>query len=502
MSAPSLWRNLLANYVGTIAHALIGIVFAPVYLHLLGAAGFGLIGFFIALTALLGVFDLGLGMTLNRHLAGSRGSRDGVEKARNLLRTTEVVYWAIGLAIGVIVFASAPWIATAWLGEGPLTDAEVASAIRWMGVTFAAQWPAMLYGNALLGLQLHVRLNAIRASLAIVAAVGAVGVLMYVEQTVAAYFAWQAGIAAVLTLTLAVATWRGFERTENRPAIRFGHLARQWRFAAGLTGIAIASIIVTNTDKLIVAKLFDQKDLGHYTLATMVSAAVAMLAGPVVASLFPRLSASAKAGDTAGLAGGYRTGCRVVAIVVVPASVSLVLFAERLLGVWVRDQEVAASAAPLMRALVVGTMLNGLVLLAAHAQLATGWTRLNLARNIAGIVFTLPLMVVLAVRYGPIGAATAWVIFNVGVVAIEPPFMHRRIALGRLSRWWWADVLAPIVLSLAVAGPLRYLMPEPMHWFAELAWMGVAYAGALGATAGVLTYPTRRARAVSTEGSI
>src|SRR6202035_4627764 len=41
----------------------------PVYIHFLGIEAYGLIGFFLSLTAILSLLDLGLGTALNRQFA-------------------------------------------------------------------------------------------------------------------------------------------------------------------------------------------------------------------------------------------------------------------------------------------------------------------------------------------------------------------------------------------------------------------------------------------------
>ncbi|MCK7491684.1 MAG: hypothetical protein MZW92_08325 [Comamonadaceae bacterium] len=57
-------RNVVANFAGQLWSALMGVVFIPVYIHLLGLEAFGLVAFYVTLQALSVVFDLGLSGTI------------------------------------------------------------------------------------------------------------------------------------------------------------------------------------------------------------------------------------------------------------------------------------------------------------------------------------------------------------------------------------------------------------------------------------------------------
>ena len=61
--------RLAANLFGTGWAALLGLAVVPTYLRLIGVEAYGLMSFYMALTTLIQVFDLGLSPALNRELA-------------------------------------------------------------------------------------------------------------------------------------------------------------------------------------------------------------------------------------------------------------------------------------------------------------------------------------------------------------------------------------------------------------------------------------------------
>src|SRR5438045_1336448 len=132
-----LRRDTVANLIGRGSGTLLAVLCTPVYLRLLGVEAYGLIGFFATLQGIFGIFDLGLSTTLNRELA--RLSRLGASagEQRDLVRTLEVLYWAIAGAICIAVVTCSPWLASHWVHPERLSVRSVESALRVMGFVLA-----------------------------------------------------------------------------------------------------------------------------------------------------------------------------------------------------------------------------------------------------------------------------------------------------------------------------------------------------------------------------
>ena len=56
----TLNKNIFANYLGRAWPVLLSVLLVPVYIKFLGIEAYGLIGFFTTLSAVMGVFDLGI----------------------------------------------------------------------------------------------------------------------------------------------------------------------------------------------------------------------------------------------------------------------------------------------------------------------------------------------------------------------------------------------------------------------------------------------------------
>src|SRR5207237_9585310 len=107
-------RRFLANLIGVGWTSLLQLGLVPVYVRVMGIEAYGLIGFYVALIAILQVVEIGLGPTINREMARAGASGDR-KRQRNALRTLELIYGASALLLGVSIAASSQLIADYWV---------------------------------------------------------------------------------------------------------------------------------------------------------------------------------------------------------------------------------------------------------------------------------------------------------------------------------------------------------------------------------------------------
>src|SRR5689334_22317182 len=100
---PSLKKNIAANFAGSVWTGVVSLVFIPLYLRFMGVEGYGLVGFFMTLQAVLALLDAGLATTLNREFARLSSTDDSAPAMRRLLRTFETIYWGVAVGAGVLV---------------------------------------------------------------------------------------------------------------------------------------------------------------------------------------------------------------------------------------------------------------------------------------------------------------------------------------------------------------------------------------------------------------
>jgi O-antigen/teichoic acid export membrane protein len=481
---PNLILNILANFVGRGWSSLIGLIFVPIYIRFLGVEAYGLIGIYASLVALLSVLDMGLSSTLSRELARLSVMTGREQESRDLVRTMELIYWGIGLAVGCTILAAAPLIARHWVNPQRLSASTIQHAILIMGGVAAFEWPAALYTGGLMGLQRQVLLNVIRGVAGTVQAIGAVLILWRVSPTILAYFWWQIAVVVVQAVVLAVALWSSLEPAERPAAFSPDLLRKHWRFAAGMTAIAFLSTILTQLDKVVLTRLLPLEAFGYYALAFSIASATSMLVQPIFGAVFPRLAQVAAGNEVPAAAQLYHRSCQLVAVVVLPVAVTIAFFSHEVLLLWIRNATTAVATWRLLSVIVIGSALNSVAMMPYALQLAYGWTRLSVVKNIIAASFSVPLLIWLVLREGAMGGAIVWVMINAGYVLLEVPYMHRRLLRGEMKRWYLVDNLLPGVVILAAVTASRLLLPGWASGVHLLGWIVATWAVGAALAAG------------------
>ena len=474
----TLKQNVIANLLGRGWSALMALAFVPFYLRYIGVEGYALVGFSLTLFAIASLLDLGVGTTLNRELARRAATRTQAQDARDLVRTLEAVYWLLALVIGVTVFLAAPAIAHYWVKSPTLAPATIEQAIRLMGIALAFQWPMSLYSGGLLGLERQVKLNQIMAVMSTVRGAGAVLVLWLVAPTIEAFFVWQIVASILQTAWSAIALWRALPAA-GAPVFRAGLIMEIGGFAAGVTGISVFSLILTQLDKIVLSALLPLETFGFYTLAGVVASAATIPVAPIFAAVFPRMSRLVAQRDEARLADLYHVSSQLISVAMLPFATVIMFFAPEILFAWTRNPAVAEHSALLVTLITAGAIINASLNIPYALQLAYGWVRLGFWMTLVNVVLLVPAIYYAAVHYGAAGAAAVWVGMNACNLLVGIHLLHRRLLVKEKWRWAIQDFALPLATALSIGAIARAFFPPGLGagaTVAALAGVGVLIA--------------------------
>lgn len=451
--------NVIANLVGQAWSSVIGLIFVPIYIGLMGFDSYGLIGLYISLQSIFQILDLGLSPTMNREMARYAAMAGQENEARDFVRTLEIGYWIIGVAIGLILILMAPILATQWIRSERLSIEVVTQAVVSMGVMTALQWPLTFYGSGLLGLQRQVLLNGINIVFSTLNNFGVVLILTFVSPSIIAFFQWQIAISAIRVIILTLSLWRNLPKSERHPRVKLKFVSDVWRFAAGMSGLSITSVILTQMDKLILSRLLGLEVVGYYTLAGVIANGITIAVNPVFNAVFPRFSELVATKDYSSLQNLYHRGSQIIAILVVPLAAVVAIFSANILLVWTGNPATAQIVAPIVSMLTIGTGLNGLVTTPYALQLAYGKTKMLFVINCVAVALLLPMTVLLSLKFGAIGAASVWVTLNISYILLFVPLTHNLFMKGQTRRWFVNDIGLPALAALVVVCIAKLFMP-------------------------------------------
>lgn len=470
---PGAWRrssvrhNLLANLSGKGFTVIISLICVPVYIRVLGIAGYGLIGVWMTLESISNLVDLGLSPTMTREMAACSTRPGGAQDARDLVRTLEVGYWLIGVVLGGVIILSASQIAGHWLRSNQLPPATLRTAIVLIGILIFCRWPVTFYSGGLTGLERQVLLNGVGSAYAFLRSLGSVFILLFVSRTIFAFFVFQIAVNVVQTAALTILMWRCLPPGRT-PRFRPQLVRRIWRFAGGTSAITLVWMLVLELDKLVVTAMLPLEAVGYYMLSSRIAACLGATSTPLFSAFFPALSREVAAGNDRKLVDLYHQGSQLTSLLVIPVALTVIFFARPLIFAWTGKEQVADQTALVAALLTASAAFGCMMSVPSALQLAYGWTSLGFWTGLVSLCVSFPLLLILTGYFGAVGAAGVKLIT---AASISPTLliMHRRLLVSEGKRWVFDDVGVPIIACIAVAVLL----------FERLTWSGTRLSAAL-----------------------
>jgi len=487
----SLKQNIVSNFAGQGWTIIVGMIAVPFYIQHLGVEGYGLVGFYGALRAIFNSFlDFGLSATIKREIARYAVSPTKITQTRDLVRTMEIAYWIIGLLLSLIVFISAPLISTYWIRSKTIPTSTIENAILIMGIITFIQWPLTLYQGGIIGLQKIVLLNGINVIVATLRGVGGVLAVWLFSPPIIAFFIWQVILSLFQLVLTTYYFWHNLPSSDHTPRIRPSIISEIWRFSLGMSGSSFFAFFVGQADKIILSKVLTLDHFGYYSIAVTLNEQLQMVNSQITQPLFPRFSALISLNHIESLKDLYHKACQLVSVIILPLAGTAAFFSHEIIYLWTQDLQIASIVSPIATLLFIGTALQNLFDIPFSLTIAHGWVRLIFYRSITIFLLFVPLMLILSLTYGGIGAAVTWVLLNLGQLLVLPLIIHQRILRSELKRWYIFDVGVPVIISLTVLGAARWFMPENLSIIGSVA----AIFAAVLITFGILVLATKNIR--------
>jgi len=491
-SRVTVFRNIAANVGGSALSMLALLVVVPIYLRLLGAEAYGLVGLFTTVTVAALALDLGLGATLNREAARMRARGESASFG-DLVATLEVGAWGLGLLFGAAFAEAAPAITGRWLTFSMLTPGEVTRSLYLMALALPALTARTVYLAGLNGLEHQGRANLLMATGTGLRALTTVAALVLVRPTITTFFLAQLALlyveVAAFRFTLLAALPEAARHGRIRPASARPTLG----FSGGVAGTMLLALGLTSVDQVILSAILPLAQFGYYMLAVAAANALGQIVQPITTAVYPRFSQLVERGDTPRIADEYHFFSQLVAVVVLPVGCLLAFFPGEVLALWTRSPDAARQAAAVLGLRATGTMLNALMHVPHVMQLAVGWSTLGAAVN----AVVIPSTVALGLAWGGVGAALVWTALNLAMLLFAMSRMHTRVLPGELARWY-GHVLLPAAAVVVVFAVSRTAMPETPAPAVRLAWLAVTAVLAAAAALAAATTVRRRVMAAAT----
>lgn len=441
----NLRANVVANYTSFAYSTAISLAFMPLLYGLLGPEAFGLIGAYVLLVNLIALLDLGLVSTVSRECAAHRNNPRYAGSLRQTIRGAELFLHSIA---GLIIFAYLVLPERAidpWFG-GASTSFEPAEKIYFLILlTAILRWASGLYRGIVNGFEMQIETSTINAISATLRFPAAYALILHSNNQTITYFIIQ---LAVSFLEYATLRWMAKSSLVN---INHSGLSlsegkalacRIIKLAASVSILTLITTAYSQVDKLILMYILSLDQFGKFSLIQTATTGIAALGGPIATALIPRLTSLVSAGAPDGLFGEYIKSQHIMLSLMLPCGITCALFAPKILFAWTGDAQFSTSMAAIFGAYALGSCIWVVSTIPCHLRFASGEMNFLIKYN-SGMVFVyVPMALIMAMKFGPIGAGLAWLAANllaliVGYVTIirnifPPPIraiIHREFVL-------------------------------------------------------------------------
>jgi len=445
----SLTWNAAANYIGLGYTTIIGIIVFPLYLQYLGPESFGLVGFFILLQSWAQLLDMGMSPLLSRQAAKARALSIEFIELKKLLRSLELIFFAISLVVVISIFTASEWIATSWLNVVSLSFSDVKTCAILMGVIIVLRFFSSLYRSGIQGMENQVWLNVSGVVLATVRFVGVLLVLQFITQDIVSFFVYQLMVSIIELTVLSMMFYHSMPPTEKLGINFFwGTLKPMLPFASGLAYSTAIWVLLTQLDKMVLSNVLPLSEYGYFVLAAVIATGISQISGPISQAILPRMTYLLSQGNNEGMLLLYRKSTQLMVVVVLPLAGVIALFSTELLFAWTGNRVASDWAGPILFWLALGNGILAMNAFQYYLQFAYGKLKIHVIYNTVLAIVQIPLIIYVAFEHGALAVAQVWFALRLIAFILWTPVVHHKFAPGLHFRWLLKDIAPTFLLTV------------------------------------------------------
>jgi len=444
-------RNLLASWAGFGANVVVMFLLSPFIVHSLGNTAYGVWTIVMSLTGYLGLVEMGVRLSLGRHIAYYIGLGDD-DSVNAVISTAMLVFVVCGIVILVASVVIAIFLSSLFIKIPPDL---IPSARIVVFIVACNLWVSLLSASFNQILTARERFELLHATAVAVLLLRALGTVVVLSRG--------GGLIHLACVQLATSTAGAvcaylLSRRVFRP-LRIGRRLAAWSRLRELLGYGIwafigntAEMLIYWTDVVIIGAVFGPAIVTFYSIPLMLIHYGNAVCFQVASVLGPRTVAAAARKEFTELRWLFVWGSKAVACVAIPVFVMYMVFGTHFITLWMGQQYAIGGT------VLVYLAISQLVRLCAvltrsviasgfgHARIVAG---LGIVQGVCNLILTLVL--VLQFRMGLIGVALGTM---VPMIVFEAPlvFIACRLIHMNIHKYLWQ-----VAVPLAIASMLLLL---------------------------------------------
>ena len=400
------FSNVAWNAAGLAAPLAVAVMCVPALLHRLGSERFGLFALAWALTAVSGLFDLGVGRATTRSIAAQLGRGDGQRAGSTLAAAAHIAGWA-GLAGAMLLVLGAAVGAHRLIRYNATLEPEVFQATLLLALVIPLQTLIATYRGASEACQQFRGISLVRMALGVANFAAPLAVALYSSHLALLV------LALLLARVAALAAYRQLARQALFVSGSEAPLSAQERrdllHAGGWFSVsAVVSPLLVQSDRFVIGAVLSAAAVSTYAVPFDMITQLLIVVTAVSTVAFPSITRQLQVDSTSARA-QFNRWLLIVTIVMATITALVAWWLPALLSAWIGNA-LPAEAANVGRWLCLGVWINAIGSMYFAWLHAHGRFRTTALLHLLELPLYVAILLVSLSELGVVGAAVAWVV--------------------------------------------------------------------------------------------
>jgi O-antigen/teichoic acid export membrane protein len=466
-----VFRNVVYNFLSQVWFLVLPLATSPYIVRHLGVDAFGVLSLASAIIGYLAVLDLGMGTATIKYIADAYVAED-FRAVSKVIGTSIIIYSGLGLLGTLGILATANLIVTRLL-HVPANLVSITLIVFYVSsLGFLVNMPLTVFNsipNALQRFDILVKQNLVLGTVAVLGQV----VLLGLGYSLKALVVFNVATSAVGICIFVLVARRLLPGVSFRPVFD-GPTAKQiMRFSALKVFSVVSGQIVFQLDKVLIAAFLPLASVSYYVVPLSLAQKIISVIPNITTAVFPAVS-EFKA-DKERLKDLYVRVAKGVLMAVLPITVVLIMFAEKILAFWM-GAEFALRGTATLRYLAIAFFLASFA--AVPGVFVEGLGKPGIPAFFAAIsaVLNLGFALLFIPRWGIAGPALALIANSLITVPLFIDRVNRKVLGVRNTAFLRGGFVKPVLAAVPMFLFFAILKPHARNLL-ELGGLVVAGSG-------------------------
>lgn len=465
---PNLKLNIYYNYASFAYSTVISLVFMPLLHKALGSESFGLIGFYVLLTNLFSLLDLGLVTTVSRECAVHRNNSKSVGTLPHIFNLAKLFLHFVGGLVIFFFIISPDSLILDWFSTLHVSTKSVKDILLLIFLATIIRWVSGLYRGVINGFEQQVKTSGINLLTATLRFPFSYALILFSEDPLIIFFQLQIIIALSEYALLYWFAKKSIRQIKPLPfdSSDFKKLIYHIiSFAISISLLTFITTVYTQIDKIFLMKILPLSQFGDFSLIQTATTGIVSLAGPIAIALIPRLTNLNSQENSVQLLKDYIKTQKILLTIMLPSCITCILLGPKILFAWTGNVQFSINMSTTFTLYCIGSVFYVMSTIPTHLKYASGEISFLIKYNMLLVFGYVPIAIVMGIKLGSVGVGFAWIAVNLLALLVSHTIILRGFFSNIFIKIIHRDIITASVV-VCFTGCIIYLsMPETSSRF-------------------------------------